>query len=268
MCEDLSEPQQRCLAILAGHVVDRPVMGKAIAKLGKLSETCVPLVVAAVLQVITLVGSALTTYLTDRVGPSARWILPPVLSVALAVVLAAAQQLMPGGPAAERVGPPRGVSPTGSSLRSSSWVSGVGRRAVGVRHVAGYITGKESGIPRLVTPVSGRSGGLTLRVEKVENTAHFTRVELLGTNRGATTVTLPLFGNCVLSSTDGTTLEADPFRSEWAESIAPGATRRGTVILVGHLPDAGTRAAFSCGTVFGPGGGGSMTVRGIRLSRS
>jgi hypothetical protein len=137
--------------------------------------------------------------------------------------------------------------------------------AQGVRYVVGYITGNEPGTERLIKPVSASAGGLTITVESVKHTAHFTRVRLAARNNTRTALSLPLFGNSVLVGEDGSTLEADPFRSRWSVTMAPGSLQRGAVTFNGHHPsDAVTRASLSFAQIFGPGGG-SITVRGIRL---
>jgi hypothetical protein len=131
-------------------------------------------------------------------------------------------------------------------------VIGVGGWGVtqGVRYAVGYVTGNESGTERLVQEASGSVDGLTLTVESVEHTAHFTRVDLAARNDTGTPVTLPLFKNCVFVGADGTTLEADAFKSQWSEEVARGGLQRGTVTFGGHLPDAVTRATLSFSTIF------------------
>ena len=110
------------------------------------------------------------------------------------------------------------------------------------------------------------TAALTLTVVKVENTSHFTRVELTARNNTSTDpIVLPLFGNCVFTAADGTTLEADPFRSQWSESIAPGAFQRGTITFKDHLPDAATRASLSFTHVGGTFKITTISVAGIRL---
>jgi hypothetical protein len=146
-------------------------------------------------------------------------------------------------------------------------VLGVGRFAVaaGVRYAAGYITGNEPGTDRLVKPVTVSEHGLTLTVERVTYTAHFTRVVLLAHNETGTSLSLPLFGNCVFAGDDGTTLEADGFRSRWSTTLAPGSLQRGTITFKGHLPDSVSRASLRFATIFGPGAG-SISVSDLRLS--
>jgi hypothetical protein len=77
----------------------------------------------------------------------------------------------------------------------------------------------------LVAPVSARSGAPILRVDEVEYTSHFTRVGVTVLNAGSSSVSLPVFGNCVFVG--------DDFRSPW--STATG-RQQGTVVFAGALP--------------------------------
>jgi len=86
-----------------------------------------------------------------------------------------------------------------------------------------------------------------------------------GGGRDAGTVSLPLYGYCVFTGSDGTTLQADPFRSHWSNTLAPGFPQRGVIVFSGHLPPEVLRAAVSFTQIFGPGGG-SITVRPINLT--
>lgn len=168
------------------------------------------------------------------------------------------------GPSTGVVPPPRrgGVSVLVGVL-VAVLVIGVGGVLVtyAVATVSGYVTGNQVGVDRLQNgPVVVDSGGVVTTVERVEHTADFTRVELTVRNDLGNTITLPLYGNATLSAEDGTTLEADPFRSSWSESIAPGQLRRGTIVFGGHLPDAGTTATLAFGTVFEQGFTGPQTI--------
>jgi hypothetical protein len=98
-----------------------------------------------------------------------------------------------------------------------------------VRYGVGYITGNEPGTDRLKSPATASDDGLTLTVESVTYTDHFTRVRLAARNETETALSLPLFGYCVLIGADGTTLQADPFRSRWSDTLAPGSLQCGTI---------------------------------------
>jgi hypothetical protein len=148
-------------------------------------------------------------------------------------------------------------------------VVGVGGFAAtqGIRYAVDYFSGKETGPNVLVSEVTKTNAAVTLTVVRVENTRHFTRVEVTVKNKTSTdSIVLPLFKNCVFSAADGTTLEADPFRSQWSDSIAPGAFRRGTITFPDHLPNTATRASLSFSHIGGTFKATTISVTGIRLA--
>jgi hypothetical protein len=141
---------------------------------------------------------------------------------------------------------------------------------LGIRYAVGYATGNETGVDRMVgAPRSGASNGLELTVESVVETDHFTIVGVAARNRSNAAATLPLFGNCLLQGGDGTTLEADSFRSKWSQELPPGSFQRSTIVFPGHLPKTVHKARLSFSTIFGPivleGGPASLVVPNIRL---
>jgi hypothetical protein len=224
------------------------------------------LVVAAIVQAIGLAATALTTYLVGVTSGVVRWAVAPsvALLVAMATALVEASTSEAPEPTTRR---PRGT-PAVAALLVVLLVVGVGGfvLSAGVRYGVGYVTGKESGPDRLKQPAPIRQrGALSLAVEHVWQTPHFTRVALAVRNDGSQTVDLPVFGYCVLSSKNGTTLAADAFRSQWSTTVPPGSFQRGVVTFVGHLPSSATKASLSFTQVFGPGGRGALTVRRIRL---
>ena len=102
----------------------------------------------------------------------------------------------------------------------------------------------------------------------VIHTPDFTRVTVMASNDRPNSITLPLFQNCTPRGADGTTLQADSFRSDWSETLAPGThDQRGIVVFPGHLPDSVRSASLSFATVFEAGFGGpkSLTVTGLAL---
>jgi len=140
--------------------------------------------------------------------------------------------------------------------------------AYGVATATAFITGNQTGTERLVGEVTVDDQGVSTTVHRVEHTQDFTRVELTVVNGLANTITLPVFGNATLSAADGTSLGGDPFRSSWNQTIAPGQTRRGTLVFPGHLDPAGTTATLSFATVFEQGfdGPSSIVVEGLVLA--
>lgn len=189
-----------------------------------------------------------------------------------------------GAPAVPRPVPGAGTAPTGVvppprrrgvsvivGVLVAVLVIGVGGVLVtyAVATVSGFITGNQVGVDRLQNgPLAVDSSGVVTTVERVEHTADFTRVELTVRNGLANTITLPLYGNATLSAEDGTTLDADGFRSSWSDTIPPGQLRRGTIVFNGHLPDAGTTATLSFATVFEQGftGPQSIAVPGLAIA--
>ncbi len=136
--------------------------------------------------------------------------------------------------------------------------------------IFGAITGSENGVERLTRSVQNSVRGLTLNVVSVKQTGSTTRVGLAARNNTEDTLSLPVFGNCILSSANGETLKADPHASTWADDLPPGGDlQRGTVVFEGTLPDAATRASLSFTTIYGQGFSRpkQIKVSGIRLRR-
>jgi len=238
------------------------------------------LFIAAVCAIIPLIGNVVASFLTTWTGVGS-WLVVPVVGVVVAMLTALIQAY--GSAPADQPPPPPGRYPPYSpyppypvsSRRTPLWralliaflVIGVGGLAAteGVRYAVGYITGNEPGTSRLVEPASASSGGLTLTVESVTYTAHFTRVGVAARNQSGTALALPLFDNCVFTGNEGTTLQADSFRSRWSDTLAPGSFQRGVIIFSGHLPALVLQASLSFSNIFGPGGG-SITVHYLRLT--
>jgi hypothetical protein len=232
------------------------------------------LLIAALCAIIPLIGNVVASFLTTWTG-AVSWLVAPAIGVGVAMITALIQAYgsaphdEPSHPHAGTYprppARPRGIS-LPLALVSVLLVIGVGGLAVteGVRYAVGYITGNESGTNRLVQPATARAGGVALTVESVTYTAHFTRVGVAARNETDAALSLPLYGYCVFTGQEGTTLQADPFRSRWSDTLAPGSLQRGVIIFNGHLPTSVLQAALSFTQIFGPGGG-SITVRDIPL---
>ncbi len=169
------------------------------------------------------------------------------------------------------ISPPRRRAPVLVGVLVAVLLVGVGGAVVayGVATVSGYITGNQVGVPRLQNgPVAVDSGGVVTTIEAVDQTQDFTRVEITVQSNLANTISLPLFGFATLAAADGTTLDADPFRSSWSDSIGPGQLRRGAIIFDGHLPSGVTTASFAFATVFEQGFDGptSILVPGLEIA--
>ncbi|MFF5083684.1 hypothetical protein ACFY36_42105 [Actinoplanes sp. NPDC000266] len=131
-----------------------------------------------------------------------------------------------------------------------------------VRFAFGLVTGRESGVDRLVKPVSARNGALTLTVDRVEVTAHFTRMSMTAANAGENALMLPLYGNCQMTA-DRITTSASTIASQWPDSVPPGSTVSGVVVFRFVIPGDTTKASVSFSTIFG-----SLTTRGSIVVRT
>jgi hypothetical protein len=244
------------------------------------------LLIAGVCALVPLIGNVVASFVTAWTG-GGTWLVVPVVGVGVAMVTALIQAYGSAGSTApapsplhpgpglppdvddyRRYGPPeqRGT-PLAVALVIGLLVLGVGGFAVtqAVRFAVSYVTGNESGPDRLVGPATGSAHGLTLTVENVWHTRHFTRVRVATSNGSDMSLSLPLYGNCVFIGEDGTSLQPDPFRSNWPDQLVPSALQRGTITFKGHIPDPVRTAGLSFGHVFGTFGGGSISVRNIKL---
>jgi hypothetical protein len=125
--------------------------------------------------------------------------------------------------------------------------------SAGVSTAVGYFSGNEDGTERLQSPVVREVQGVSVSVDSVLSTPHFTRVEILVRNQTGSSLSLPLFHNCALTVGGGETFDADAFRSKWGAEIAAGGQRRGTINFEGQLPKGPTTATLSFATIFGAG---------------
>ena len=133
----------------------------------------------------------------------------------------------------------------------------------GIQYGYGWVTGNEDGPVVYRGTTSGKARAVTVTVTQVMITRHFTRAGITVRNTGDVTVTLPLYENCQLVDASGRSLQADSFRSQWSNNVAPGGTQTGVINFTGEA-GAGP-ATLSFGTVFGPGGGGALVVRKVPI---
>ncbi|WP_344222096.1 FHA domain-containing protein [Kribbella sancticallisti] len=232
------------------------------------------MVIAGVVEALGLAANSIAAFVADHAGGVVRWLVPPGLALLTAMVIAVIQAVSkePASAPASNTRTTTAVArrrgtPAAAAILVVLLVVGLGGFAVaaGVQYAAGYVTGKESGEDRLVRPITKSGSGLIATVEHVFHTAHFTRVELTVKNTTETSLSLPLFGFCTFTGSDGTTLEADTFRSQWSDTIPPGTLQRGTITFNGHLPAHLTTASLNFSQVFGPSGK-PLTIPGIKLN--
>jgi hypothetical protein len=241
--------------------------------------------VAALCALVPLAGNVAAAFLTDWTGVGT-WLVVPVVAVCVAMLIDLIQifgsgdsgrrqpdgyREWPEGRRPSRTVPERRGTSLPVALLMAILVLGVGGwgLVLGVRYAVGYVTGNESGSERLKQPARASDSGLTLTVQSVKHTAHFTRVDVAARNDTGISLTLPLFGNCRFVGGGGTTLEADPHKSRWPDGLAPGGSQRGTITFNGHLPDRAKRATLVFSTVYRQGfeGPTSIQVTDIRLKR-
>jgi hypothetical protein len=250
------------------------------------------LLVGTLVAATVLLANVAISFATDS-SSLTRWLGVPVTGTVAAIVSAVAQWRRPPSPP-KTMSPAllrmasRPGTPTPRS-RSRRWLSaatrptittavvaavlllGVGGTVVATatRYGMDWFTGNEHGPDRLVHQSTATASGLTVTVTRLEQTSHFTRLSVAVVNDTGAAISLPLGnGNVLLVAGDGTTRRADPFRSEWNESIGTGATRRGVITFAGHLPADSTRARLTFAAVFGYGDAipNSFTVPGIHLT--
>lgn len=269
------------LAFESGDPASRATPPQQGARTGRVRVGRVVLVAAGVALIGWMIPALITFIAGKSVGLPA-WLAAP----GAAVLTAMAQSLFetvvnrapeqppqpaPGWPAPPPPRP-RGV-PAGVAILIILLVVGVGGygATVGIRYGVGWITGNEDpiGQDRLVSspPPSDTSGRVRATVTSIVDTRHFTRVALTVTNGEDKPATIALFHNCSLTA-GGVTLEPDPFRSRWTETVPPESTQQGHLVFPGHLPGSATTAQFSINMVFVFGrfdADDSLVIRSIRI---
>jgi hypothetical protein len=227
------------------------------------------LLLAGVCYLLPLGVNVVASFLTEWTGGRS-WLVAPAVGLLVAMVTALVQafgssrapspqppddrERWPGdvGPAPPSTPYRQRGTPLPVALAAAVLIIGGGgwAAAKGVRYAVGYITGNEPGTEQLVRQASGSADGLRLTVESVKRTAHFTRVRLQARNTSdAFQFTLNLHG-CVFRDVDGTTINADEFKSRWPDQLSPGSLQRGTVTFKGHLPGTPTVAELTFNNVF------------------
>jgi hypothetical protein len=215
------------------------------------------LIAAGGVLVLGLIVNLVATYLADGPGGALRWLVPPTIALVVAMVLALLDAAAP-----KRHRPGRLDVSVLVAIAVVLVGVGVGGFALtaGGGYLAGYLTGNESGEDRLIKPVAKPGTGVTMTVENVTYTSHFTRVEVKLTSTSKQAIKVPIDGT-TFTAADGTALRADPGRSAWPSRIAAGGTEHGTITFKGHLPDSATTAVLTFKS-----GNTSFPVSGITLT--
>jgi hypothetical protein len=228
------------------------------AAVGQVRLVRVLLVAGAVLG-LGLVINLAATFFADGAGSTLRWLVPPAIALIAAMVVA----LLDATSSEERPSAGRLDVPVFLAIAAVLVGVGIGGFALtaGVEYGAGYLTGKESGEDRLIKPVSRTGAGVTVTVENVTYTSHFTRVKVAVSNGNDQRLALPLEGQAAFTGADGNSLKADGFRSQWPDSIPAGGVEHGTITFKGHLPEGLTTATLTLKS-----GPPAIAVPGLALS--
>lgn len=234
---------------------------------------------ALVINLVGVAANSLVSFLTVWASPML-WLIGPLVAAIVGVVTkrleaerdsAESSQTPPPNTSSPGDAPTMDAGKTLESHRKKSHrvpvlvaflvvlALGVGATYV-VSSFVGRISGNESGIERLAGSASMQKKGLSLTVLSVQETRNFTRVQVLVRNATSNSVSLPLFNNAYLAAEDGTSLEADPFTSDWGDQYAPGSKRRGTINFSGRLPAKMSSATLSFATVIAFTGPDSITI--------
>ncbi|MFD7154493.1 FHA domain-containing protein [Kribbella sp. NPDC059898] len=199
------------------------------------------LIVSGGIVVLGLLVNLIASFFAAGPGGMLRWLIAPSIALVAGMVLALIDAAAPK--------PHRPGKFDVSVLIAIAIVLvgiGVGGFALtaGTEYVAGYLTGNESGADRLVKPVAKAGSGITVTVENVTYTSHFTRIEVQVANSGKQAFTIPIDGT-TFTAADGTALHADPGKSSWPSRIDAGGAEHGTITFKGHLPDSATQAVLT-----------------------
>ncbi|MET9315224.1 FHA domain-containing protein [Kribbella sp. NPDC003505] len=199
------------------------------------------LIAAGGVILLGIIVNLIVTFLADGPDGALRWLVPPGIALVVAMVLAL---LDAATPTTRRQG--RLDVPVLVAIAVVLVGVGVGGFALtaGAEYVGGYLTGNESGEDRLIKPVAKAGSGITLTVENVTYTSHFTRVEVKLTSTAKEAVKIPIDGT-TFTAADGTALRADPGKSSWPSRIAAGGTEHGTILFKGNLPDSADAAVLT-----------------------
>lgn len=217
------------------------------------------LAVAGIIEVVGLIANVIGTFAADQPGGALRWLIPTIIALIAAMVVAildAAKELPPSTGLLGR------TVPAIAAIVAVLVIAGIGGFALtaGVRYTAGYVTGKEPGVDRLVRPVARTTADVTITVENVTYTSHFTRVAFTVNNAGSESLSLPTSGSALVGP-DGAKLKADGSRSQWDGTIPAGALRGGTLTFKDHFPADVTAAALTLTT-----GDATFAVNGLTLT--
>lgn len=140
------------------------------------------------------------------------------------------------------------------------WAAMISHR---LRRLEAWITGNERGLDVLAGKRSDRAGALTLTVDQIVLTPHFTRIVVTVANDGYAPVSLPGAGRWRLLTHDGTVLQGSAFRSLWPDAV-PAHWAVAGIVTFDRLPAATGGISLGLDGV-ADAGAGELTLANIRL---
>jgi len=140
------------------------------------------------------------------------------------------------------------------------WAAMISQR---LRRLEAWITGNERGSDILADKRSDRAGALTLTVDQILLTPHFTRIVVTVSNDGFAPVALPGAGRWKLLTHDGTMLQGSAFRSLWPDAV-PARWAVAGIVTFDRLPEGTGGISLGLDGV-ADAGAGALTLANIRL---
>lgn len=140
------------------------------------------------------------------------------------------------------------------------WAATISQR---LRGFEAWITGNERGKDILADRRSSRAGALTLSIDQILLTPHFTRIVVTVCNNGYAPVALPGAGRWKLLTHEGTVLQGSALRSLWPDAVAPHWPVAG-IVTFGRLPEGTAGISLGLGGV-ADAGAGALTLANIPL---
>lgn len=132
-----------------------------------------------------------------------------------------------------------------------------------LRRLESWITGNERGLDILAGKESGRAGALTLTVDQILLTPHFTRIVVTVSNNGLAPVELPGAGRWRLLTHGGAVLHGSALRSLWPDAV-PAHWSVAGIVTFDRLPEGTSGISLGLGGV-ADADAGALTLANIRL---
>jgi len=140
------------------------------------------------------------------------------------------------------------------------WAAMISQR---LRGLEAWITGNERGLDILVDKKSGRAGALTLTVDQILLTPHFTRIVVTVSNNGFAPIELPGAGRWRLLTHHGTMRQGSALRSLWPDSV-PAHWSIAGIVTFDRLPEGTGGISLGLDGV-ADAGAGALTLANIPL---